>query len=55
MDHAFVLGDETLFQEAAYTAMSGERTSNHLYATMGDDRRSEVGHEVRPLLAPENF
>jgi conjugative relaxase-like TrwC/TraI family protein len=47
VDHAFVLGDETLFQEAAYTAMSRGRTSNHLYATMGDDLRSEVGHEVR--------
>ena len=46
VDHAFVLGDETLFQEAAYTAMSRGRTSNHLYATMGDDLRSEVGHEV---------
>ena len=47
VDHAFVLGDETLFQEAAYTAMSRGRTSNHLYATMGDDLRSEIGHEVR--------
>jgi ATP-dependent exoDNAse (exonuclease V) alpha subunit len=47
VDHAFVLGDETLFQEAAYTAMSRGRTSNHLYATMGDDLRTEIGHEVR--------
>jgi len=46
VDHAFVLGDETLFQEAAYTAMSRGRKSNHLYATMGDDFRSEIGHEV---------
>ena len=46
VDHAFVLGDETLFQEAAYTAMSRGRTSNHLYATMADDPLSEVGHEV---------
>src|SRR5208283_4693178 len=47
VDHAFVLGDETLFQEAAYTAMSRGRTSNHLYATMGEDFRSEISHEVR--------
>jgi hypothetical protein len=46
VDHAFVLGDETLFQEAAYTAMSRGRTSNHLYATMGDDLRTEIGHKV---------
>jgi ATP-dependent exoDNAse (exonuclease V) alpha subunit len=46
VDHAFVLADETLFQEAAYTAMSRGRTSNHLYATMADDLRSEVGREV---------
>jgi ATP-dependent exoDNAse (exonuclease V) alpha subunit len=46
VDHAFVLSDETLFQEAAYTAMSRGRTSNHLYATMGEDLRSEIGHEI---------
>ena len=47
VDHAFVLGDESLFQEAAYTAMSRGRLTNHLYATTADDLRSEIGHEVR--------
>ncbi len=47
VDHAFVLGDESLFQEAAYTAMSRGRLTNHLYATTADDIRSEIGHEVR--------
>ncbi len=47
VDHAFVLGDESLFQEAAYTAMSRGRLTNHLYATTADDLRSEIGHEAR--------
>ena len=47
VDHAFVLGDESLFQEAAYTAMSRGRLTNRLYATTADDIRSEIGHEVR--------
>ncbi len=46
-DHAFVLGDESLFQEAAYTAMSRGRLTNHLYATTVDDLRSEIGYESR--------
>jgi conjugative relaxase-like TrwC/TraI family protein len=47
VDHAFVLGNEGLFQEAAYTAMSRGRLTNHLYATTADELRSEIGHEVR--------
>jgi len=47
VDHAFVLGDESLFQEAAYTAMSRGRLTNHLYATTADELRSEIGHEAR--------
>jgi len=47
VDHAFVLGDESLFQEAAYTAMSRGRLTNHLYATTADDLRVEIGHEAR--------
>jgi ATP-dependent exoDNAse (exonuclease V) alpha subunit len=47
VNHAFVLGNEGLFQEAAYTAMSRGRLTNHLYATTADDLRSEIGHEAR--------
>jgi len=47
VDHSFVLGDESLFQEAAYTAMSRGRLTNHLYATTADDLRVEIGHETR--------
>ncbi len=50
VDHAFLLGNDTLFQEAGYTALSRGRLSNHLYAVASENSRAEIAHldEVTP-------
>ena len=46
-DRSFVLGDETLFREWAYVAMSRGRTENRLYVVARDDpERAELGGQV---------
>ena len=44
VDHAFLLGNDTLFQEAGYTALSRGRLSNHLYAVASENPRAEIAH-----------
>jgi len=50
VDHAFLLGNDTMFQEAGYTALSRGRLSNHLYAVAFENSRAEIAHldEVAP-------
>ena len=50
VDHAFLLGNDALFQEAGYTALSRGRLSNHLYAVASENPRTEIadGDEVTP-------
>ena len=50
VDQAFLLGNDTLFQEAGYTALSRGRLSNHLYAVVSENSRAEIAHldEVTP-------
>ena len=50
VDHAFLLGNDTLFQEAGYTALSRGRLSNHLYAVAPESPRAEMAHggEIPP-------
>jgi hypothetical protein len=50
VDHAFLLGNDTLFQEAGYTALSRGRLSNHLYAVASENPRAQIAHgeEVTP-------
>jgi Ti-type conjugative transfer relaxase TraA len=46
-DRAFVLGDETLYREWTYVAMSRGRHDNRLYVVAGADiEREEVGGQV---------
>ncbi len=45
-DRAFVLGDESLYREWGYVAMSRGREENRLYVVMGDGARDEVGGAV---------
>jgi ATP-dependent exoDNAse (exonuclease V) alpha subunit len=54
VDHAFLLGNDTLFQEAGYTALSRGRLSNHLYAVAPDNPRTEIAHsgEIPPYEDP---
>jgi conjugative relaxase-like TrwC/TraI family protein len=44
VDHAFLFGNDTLFQEAGYTALSRGRLSNHLYAVASENPRAEIAH-----------
>jgi conjugative relaxase-like TrwC/TraI family protein len=44
VDHAFLLCNDTLFQEAGYTALSRGRLSNHLFAVALDNPRAEIAH-----------
>ena len=50
VDHTFLLGNDTLFQEAGYTALSRGRLSNHLYSVASENPRAEIAHlnEVTP-------
>jgi len=50
VDHAFLLGNDTLFQEAGYTALSRGRLSNHLYSVASEKPRAEIAYvdEVTP-------
>ncbi len=50
VDHSFLLGNDTLFQEAGYTALSRGRLSNNLFAVTPDNPRSEISHtdEIDP-------
>jgi hypothetical protein len=50
VDRAFLLGTDTLFQEAGYTALSRGRLSNHLYSVDSANSRAEIAHgdEVTP-------
>jgi len=50
VDHAFLLGNDTLFQEAGYTALSRGRLSNHLYSVASENPRAEIARldEVTP-------
>jgi conjugative relaxase-like TrwC/TraI family protein len=50
---AFVLGDETLYREWTYVAMSRGRNDNRLYVVAGvDTEREEVGGEVAVIQDP---
>ena len=50
---AFVLGDETLYREWAYVAMSRGRNDNRLYvAASADLEREEVGGEIEAVDDP---
>ena len=50
---AFVLGDETLYREWTYVAMSRGRNDNRLYVVAGvDPEREEVGGEVAAIEDP---
>lgn len=52
-DKAFVQGDETLYREWAYVAMSRGRKENHLYVVSGlDPGREDVGGQVAPVSDP---
>ncbi|MGA2474691.1 MAG: AAA family ATPase [Acidimicrobiales bacterium] len=44
VDHSFLLADDTLFQEAGYTALSRGRLSNHLFAVDPQNPRAEIAH-----------
>lgn len=44
VDHAFLLANDTLFQEAGYTALSRGRLSNHLYAVAPDHLHDDIAH-----------
>jgi conjugative relaxase-like TrwC/TraI family protein len=44
VDHCFLLADDTLFQEAGYTALSRGRLSNHLFAVDPQNPRAEIAH-----------
>lgn len=44
VDHAFLLGNDALFQEAGYTALSRGRLSNHLFAVAPDNPRADIAH-----------
>ncbi len=49
-ERAFVLGDETLYREWAYVAMSRGKLDNRLYVAMGEDlERDELGGEVAKI------
>jgi hypothetical protein len=45
-DRAFVLGDESLYREWGYVAMSRGREENRLYVVMGDGAREDAGGAV---------
>jgi hypothetical protein len=50
---AFVLGDETLYREWGYVAMSRGKEGNHLYVVAGaDPEREDLGGEVAPVADP---
>jgi Ti-type conjugative transfer relaxase TraA len=50
---AFVLGDETLYREWAYVAMSRGKQENHLYVVAGiDAEREELGGQVAGVDDP---
>jgi ATP-dependent exoDNAse (exonuclease V) alpha subunit len=52
-DKAFVLGDETLYKEWAYVAMSRGRNDNRLYVVAASDaEREELGGEVAAVEDP---
>jgi ATP-dependent exoDNAse (exonuclease V) alpha subunit len=52
-EKAYVLGDETLYREWTYTAMSRGRNDNRLYVVAGaDPDRDELGGEVAPPSDP---
>jgi ATP-dependent exoDNAse (exonuclease V) alpha subunit len=53
-EEAFVLGDETLYKEWAYVAMSRGRSSNRLYVVAGiDPERDELGGQVEKIADPK--
>jgi hypothetical protein len=49
VDHTFVLGGDSLYQEAAYTALSRGQLSNNLYVTSPENPRWEIGHGAHDL------
>jgi Ti-type conjugative transfer relaxase TraA len=52
-DKAFVLGDQTLYREWAYVALSRGRNDNRLYVVAGIDAdREEVGGEIEAIKDP---
>lgn len=52
-ENAFVLGDETLYREWAYVAMSRGKKNNSLYVVAGvDPERDEVGGQVAKVADP---
>ena len=44
VDHSFLLADDTLFQEAGYTALSRGRLSNYLFTIDPQNPRAEIAH-----------
>lgn len=44
VDHSFLLANDTMFQEAGYTALSRGRLSNHLFAVASENPRTEIAH-----------
>lgn len=52
-EKAFVLGDETLYREWGYVAMSRGKQSNSLYVVAGvDPEREELGGEIETVADP---
>lgn len=52
-EKAFVLGDETLYREWGYVAMSRGKQSNSLYVVTGvDPEREELGGEIASVSDP---
>ena len=52
-ENAFILGDETLYREWAYVAMSRGKQTNSLYVVAGvDPEREELGGEIAGVTDP---
>jgi ATP-dependent exoDNAse (exonuclease V) alpha subunit len=52
-DKAYVLGDQTLYREWTYVAMSRGRSENRLYVVAGvDAEREELGGQVAGITDP---
>ena len=44
VDYGLYLASESAYREAGYVALSRGRVENHLYATVGENPRWEIGH-----------
>ena len=52
MDRCFVLGDDALYREAAYTALSRGRVANEVFAVGAANDRAEESHGVETSTEP---